>query len=171
MALDSPIYQTAGACAEPRSPPETVPFDTLTGWTRKVAEILKATAHQDRFLSLGVLANGEKSVSELQNAVALPQAVVSSHLARLRLNNLVKTRRDGRAVYYSLAAPEILALICACNAFRSTTSPLDRLNIELVPQADRFLESRETGGGSSVAARYAAPSSVFACEPPLAHTE
>lgn len=91
----------------------TFQFDMLMAWTRGVSQILKAMAHQGRFLILALLVDGEKSVSELQEALALPQPIVSSHLARLRFDKLITARRRGRAVYYSLADPRIITLICA----------------------------------------------------------
>ncbi|MGS1097492.1 ArsR/SmtB family transcription factor [Aquamicrobium terrae] len=103
------------------------PADASTNWAREVSEILKAAAHEGRFLILTILTHGEKSVSELVKAVELPQSVVSWHLARLRLGNLVKTRKDGRVVYYSLAGAEIPALVKIFSAFASDGMKQDGL--------------------------------------------
>ncbi len=70
---------------------------------RKAAEFLKALAHENRLLILCLLAEQERSVTELEERLALSQPTVSQQLARLRLDGLVETRRDGRIVYYSLA--------------------------------------------------------------------
>jgi ArsR family transcriptional regulator len=48
------------------------------------------------------LANGEKSVTELEQLLDSRQASVSQQLARLRMDGLVDFRRDGKAIYYSL---------------------------------------------------------------------
>ena len=48
------------------------------------------------------LASGEKSVTELEDLLAARQAAVSQQLTRLRLEGLVKPRRDGKTIYYSL---------------------------------------------------------------------
>jgi DNA-binding transcriptional ArsR family regulator len=48
------------------------------------------------------LASGEKSVTELEDLLSSRQAAVSQQLTRLRLEGLVKPRRDGKAIYYSL---------------------------------------------------------------------
>lgn len=66
------------------------------------ADFLKALAHEGRLLILCHLASGEKSVSDLEELLHYRQAAVSQQLARLRLEGLVKYRRDGKTIYYSL---------------------------------------------------------------------
>jgi len=66
------------------------------------ADFLKAIAHEGRLLILCHLASGEKSVSDLEELLHYRQAAVSQQLARLRLEGLVKYRRDGKVIYYSL---------------------------------------------------------------------
>lgn len=70
---------------------------------RKASDFLKALAHENRLLILCLLAERERSVTELEKLLELSQATVSQQLARLRLEGLVETRREGRAIYYSLA--------------------------------------------------------------------
>ena len=70
---------------------------------RKAADFLKALAHENRLVILCLLAERERSVTELEDLLASSQATVSQQLARLRHEGLVETRRDGRAIYYSLA--------------------------------------------------------------------
>lgn len=64
---------------------------------------LKAISHEGRLLILCHLATGEKSVTELEELLSARQAAVSQQLGRLRLEGLVVPRRDGKAIYYSLA--------------------------------------------------------------------
>lgn len=66
------------------------------------ANFLKALGHEGRLMILCHLATGEKSVTELEDLLAARQAAVSQQLSRLRLEGLVKPRRDGKAIYYSL---------------------------------------------------------------------
>jgi DNA-binding transcriptional ArsR family regulator len=70
---------------------------------RKASDFLKAIAHENRLVILCLLSERERSVTELEGLLALSQATVSQQLARLRHAGLVATRRDGRAVYYSLS--------------------------------------------------------------------
>lgn len=86
-------------------------FDALLEQARKASELLKALSHEGRLLILCLLAEGEKSVSELEDAMRMPQAAVSQQLARLRFDRLVNTRRDGRTIYYSIASDEVSSVI------------------------------------------------------------
>ncbi len=74
---------------------------------RSASDFLKAVAHENRLLILCLLAEREHSVTELEEVLSLRQTAVSQQLARLRLDNLVTARRDGKSVYYSLADPKI----------------------------------------------------------------
>lgn len=67
------------------------------------SNMLKALSHEGRLMILCHLVTGEKSVTELEDLLSARQAAVSQQLARLRLEGLVTPRRDGKAIYYSLA--------------------------------------------------------------------
>lgn len=63
---------------------------------------LKAISHEGRLMILCHLVNGEKSVTELETLLSARQAAVSQQLGRLRLEGLVRPRREGKTIYYSL---------------------------------------------------------------------
>jgi DNA-binding transcriptional ArsR family regulator len=67
------------------------------------ANFLKAISHEGRLMILCHLATGEKTVTELEELLSARQAAVSQQLSRLRLEGLVTPRREGKAIYYSLA--------------------------------------------------------------------
>ncbi|MEP0011024.1 ArsR/SmtB family transcription factor [Tateyamaria sp.] len=69
---------------------------------QEASNFLKAISHEGRLMILCHLASGEKSVTELEDLLSARQAAVSQQLSRLRLEGLVKPRRDGKAIYYSL---------------------------------------------------------------------
>lgn len=77
----------------------------------QVAGFLKALSHEGRLMILCHLAGGEKSVTELEELLGQRQAAVSQQLARLRLEGLVATRREGKAIYYMIQDPRVLALL------------------------------------------------------------
>jgi DNA-binding transcriptional ArsR family regulator len=54
---------------------------------------------------------GERPVGELATMAGLSQSALSQHLARMRLQGLVKTRRDAQTIYYSLASKEVSAVL------------------------------------------------------------
>lgn len=73
----------------------------------EAAALLGALAHPKRLLVLCALLDGEQSVGRLAERAGLPQATLSQHLARMRLQGLVATRRDGTSIHYRLADPVI----------------------------------------------------------------
>ncbi|MFD1696234.1 ArsR/SmtB family transcription factor [Roseibium aestuarii] len=85
--------------------------DLLIQQARKASDLLKALSHETRLVILCLLSEGEKSVSELEEILAMSQAAVSQQLARLRLEGLVQARRDGRMIYYSLMNNEVSTVI------------------------------------------------------------
>lgn len=69
---------------------------------QRTTEFLKALSHPARLVILCRLAEGAVSVGELEDFLQLPQSAVSKQLARLREDDLVDCRRDGRTITYSL---------------------------------------------------------------------
>ncbi|CAN1494810.1 ArsR Predicted transcriptional regulators [Rhabdaerophilaceae bacterium] len=86
-------------------------LDMLMGKARKASEFLKALSHESRLLLLCLLAERERSVSELEQILSLRQPSVSQQLARLRLDGLVIARREGKSVLYSLANEDVRQVI------------------------------------------------------------
>ena len=86
-------------------------LDLLMRKARKASDFLKALSHENRLLLLCLLAERERTVTELENILSLRQPMVSQQLARLRLDQLVTTRRDGKAVYYSLANDDVRRIL------------------------------------------------------------
>lgn len=75
----------------------------VVGNAQQASDFLKAIAHESRLAILCTLAEGEKSVTEIEDLLSLRQPTVSQQLARLRSAGLVEPRRDGKTVYYRLA--------------------------------------------------------------------
>ena len=73
--------------------------------------MLKAVANRNRLIILCELLKGERSVGALQTAIGLSQSALSQHLARLREDELVATRRESQTIYYSLSSKPIARLI------------------------------------------------------------
>lgn len=81
----------------------SVSADDMMSQAQAASNFLKALSHEGRLMILCHLSTGEKTVTELENLLSSRQAAVSQQLARLRLEGLVSHRRDGKAIYYSLA--------------------------------------------------------------------
>lgn len=90
-----------------------IEVDRLLASAAEASEFLKALSHETRLVILCLLLDGEKRVSELEQALALRQPFVSQQLARLRADDLVEARRDGKNIYYSIARPEVVEIIGA----------------------------------------------------------
>ncbi|MGE0565213.1 MAG: ArsR/SmtB family transcription factor [Pseudolabrys sp.] len=88
-------------------------LDKMVENATRASDFLKALSHESRLMILCFLADGEKSVSELEQLLNLRQPTVSQQLARLRADGLVATRRNGKAIYYTLASDEARIIIGA----------------------------------------------------------
>lgn len=75
------------------------------------AHCIKAIAHPFRISILALLADGEKNVQELTQALGTSQSNVSQHLFQMRARDLVTTRREGNMVYYAITNPKIVKLM------------------------------------------------------------
>lgn len=74
--------------------------------------VLKSIAHEGRLLVLCYLIEaGELSVGELVDRIDLSQSALSQHLAKLRAEGLVATRKSSQTVYYRIADPRVLTLL------------------------------------------------------------
>jgi DNA-binding transcriptional ArsR family regulator len=94
-------------------PPRSTELDRMMDNAKRASDFLKALAHESRLMMLCILAEGEKSVSELEQQLSLRQPTVSQQLARLRADGLVNTRREGKTIYYSVASDEARTVIGA----------------------------------------------------------
>lgn len=74
-------------------------------------EIFRMLADATRVRILWVLTDNELSVGDLTIAIGRPQALVSQHLAKLRMARLVSTRRDGTRVFYRVANDHVRTLV------------------------------------------------------------
>ena len=88
----------------------------LQGKARRVAGLLKAMSNPARMIILCEIAQGERSVGELERAAGLGQSSISQHLAILRGEAVVSSRRVRQTVLYSLASKEVVALMATLHA-------------------------------------------------------
>ena len=86
-------------------------MDAMREAADSACALMKVLANPDRMLLLCQLAEGEKNVGELQQALGIVQPTLSQQLAVLREEELVETRRDGKNIYYRIASPQALAVL------------------------------------------------------------
>jgi DNA-binding transcriptional ArsR family regulator len=86
-------------------------IDALRSRATEASSLMKALANPHRLMILCELHKGERSVGALERAVGLRQSPLSQHLAKLRRDGLVKTRRESQTIYYRLASPKVSEVI------------------------------------------------------------
>ena len=92
---------------------EEAPIDPLrmASAAARASELMKTLGHKDRLMVLCHLSTGEKSVGQLAVLLDIPQSPLSQHLARMRKENLVTTRREAQTIYYSIASIEAARMV------------------------------------------------------------
>ena len=81
----------------------------------EVSRLMRAMSNPHRMMVLSHLANREMNVTELHRAIGVRYSALSQHLARLRGDGLVQSRRDKQTIYYSLKGDittEIIKAVC-----------------------------------------------------------
>ncbi len=86
-------------------------FEAMHKNAADAVRLLKSLANESRLMVMCVLAEGEISVGKLNRRIDLSQSALSQHLAILRHQGLVKTRRESQTIYYSLADTAAIGLI------------------------------------------------------------
>jgi ArsR family transcriptional regulator len=87
---------------------DTARFEASAG---KAARLLHALANERRLMILCQLTEGERSVSQLLRPVGVSQSALSQHLAVLREEGVVATRREAQTVWYRIADPAALEVV------------------------------------------------------------
>ena len=97
----------------------TMDTENLQARAREAGALLKAMGNERRLLILCHLAEGEKSVGELEEMIDLSQSALSQHLARLRKDGLVQTRRKAQTIFYSIDSAAAAAVMQALQSLWS----------------------------------------------------
>lgn len=86
-------------------------IDVMQHRAEEAVAVLKAIGNQNRLLLLCQMVNGERSVNDLAETLDLAQSVVSQHLSLLRRDGVVKGRREGQSIYYSISDSRVRTLM------------------------------------------------------------
>ena len=92
-------------------PAEELDFSKLGENVDNAITLMRALSNRYRLMILCTLLTSEKSVSELNAIIDIPQSTLSQHLAWLRSENYVKTRREAQTIYYQLDSDEVIEVI------------------------------------------------------------
>jgi len=77
----------------------------------RVAETLKVVSHPARLRIIELLEEGERSVTEIQDYLGITQSLTSQHLNNMRVRGVLKSRKNGSMVYYSIANADVVKVI------------------------------------------------------------
>lgn len=108
---------------------------------KKLGRILSSLSHPVRLMIIAELYSGERCVSELKELMVVSSSSVSNHLSVLRAIGLVRERRDGHHVFYSLSNPQIALWLIEAVSFLgpdSTESEELEVAIKLTQSRWRF---------------------------------
>ena len=102
--------------------PKPAELAELEASAAAAARLMKLMASEQRLIILCKLGEGECSVGQLAEHVGLAQSAASQHLAKLRAEGVVGTRRDGQTIYYRLTDPAAARVIdTLCDIYRGKT--------------------------------------------------
>ena len=86
-------------------------YDAMQRNASDAVNLLKGLANESRLMIMCVLSEGEVSVGQLNQRIKLSQSALSQHLAVLREQELVQTRRESQTIYYRLADTAAMSII------------------------------------------------------------
>lgn len=101
------FMETSDSCGKPN----LLDYDTMQRNAGDAVSLLKGLANESRLMIMCVLSEGEISVGDLNKRIKLSQSALSQHLAVLRDQGLVQTRRESQTIYYCLRDTAALSII------------------------------------------------------------
>ena len=90
---------------------KNIDLEQLKSSADRATSLMKALANRDRLLLLCQICQGERCVSELEEALNIQQPTLSQQLTVLREEGLVSTRREGKYIYYSVSDLKVLKVM------------------------------------------------------------
>jgi ArsR family transcriptional regulator len=87
------------------------PLNDMKAASAKAANLMRALGHEGRLLVMCALCEREYSAGELVTVTGLSQSALSQHLAKLRADGFVATRRESPMIFYRLAAPAVRSVV------------------------------------------------------------
>lgn len=86
-------------------------LEKMQASAKNATDMLKLLGHPDRLMVLCQLKNGEASVGELSRLLDIKQSPLSQHLARMRHEGVVVSRRDAQTIYYQLSGDKVAQIV------------------------------------------------------------
>jgi DNA-binding transcriptional ArsR family regulator len=86
-------------------------LDKMQQSAKAATDLLKLLGHPDRLMVLCQLKTGEQSVGELSRNLGIKQSPLSQHLARMRHEGVVESRREAQTIYYSISGEKVTKIV------------------------------------------------------------
>jgi DNA-binding transcriptional ArsR family regulator len=86
-------------------------LDKMQKSAKTATDLLKLLGHPDRLMVLCQLKTGEQSVGELSRNLGIKQSPLSQHLARMRHEGVVESRREAQTIYYSISGDKVTKVV------------------------------------------------------------
>ena len=110
MKISNLNLELVGIPMKTVSPPDQA-FEMLRARAAEACLVLKAMSNPDRLMLLCMMMDVERSVRELEILTGIRQPTLSQQLGILRSEALVRTRREGKNIFYTLASPTVVELM------------------------------------------------------------
>jgi DNA-binding transcriptional ArsR family regulator len=121
------IFYIKQMTAVPAARPSAHELADLEDSAQSAARLLKMLASEQRLLLLCRLVEGEASVGVLAEHAKLAQSAASQHLAKMRAEGLVATRREAQTIYYRLEDPAAMRVLdTLCDIYRRPPATQDK---------------------------------------------
>jgi len=109
----------------------------MNQWIEDTARLLKVLGEPNRLGILFAIGKESRSVTEIIRITGLSQTLVSFHLRALRRADIVRTRRDGPFIYYSLKNPHLIDILMEISELIGKTMPVETVSPEMVNSIKR----------------------------------
>ncbi len=107
-------------------------YTQMESAAQEASALLRAMSNERRLVILCHLAKGEHSVGRLCELIGMSQSALSQHLAKLRHDDLVTTRREAQTIYYALNGEAVTRVL---DTLHDLYCPEDTLDREPAPAA------------------------------------
>lgn len=105
----------------------TIDLKSMRNSADEASALLKAMSNRHRLLALCQLVDGEKSVGQLASFLNVRDLTASQHLALLRRDRIISSRRDGQTIWYRISSEPVLAIMRVLyDTYCATSAPASR---------------------------------------------
>lgn len=115
------------------------------------ADKLKVYAQPQRLMILSCLLRGERTVSEIDSATGIGQPALSQQLAELRRNELVKTRRASKQIWYDLADDKVCLCVRSMEAILGEEGDAEQMLNDALRVNNKKISSTPLAGAAGFA--------------------